>query len=108
MTSLEKDYTITNIQASLAIKIIAAQMINTILTPVIIAYYIKTSTGIYKIGGLVDNVFLTSISLSITPPILIMLDPYYYIIKLKRYIKSRPFSRIFQSQKEFNILHERI
>jgi len=70
MTFYEKDYTVTNIQASMAIKIILAQMINTIVTPVIIAYYIKTSTGFYLVGGLVDNTFMTAITLSVVPPIM--------------------------------------
>jgi hypothetical protein len=99
MTSLEKDYTVTNIQASLAIKIIFAQMINTIFTPVIIAYYIKTSTGFYKVGGLVDNIFMTSISLSIVPPLLTLFDPYEYFMSLRRCLKKRSTSKLYQSQK---------
>jgi len=90
MTSYEKDYTVTNIQASIALKIIIAQMINTIVTPVIIAYYIKRSTGFYKVGGLVDNVFMTSISLSVVPPILTVFDPLHYYTVIKRCLKRRP------------------
>ena len=99
MTFLEKDYTVTNIQTSLAIKIIIAQMVNTIFNPVIIAYYIKTSTGFYKVGGLVDNIFMTSISLSIVPPILVIFDPLHYVQLLKRLFKRRASSKLYQSQK---------
>ena len=63
-------------------------MINSILTPVITAYYIKTDTGVYKTGGLVDNIFLMSITNAILPPILVLFDPYYFFIKIVRCFKS--------------------
>jgi hypothetical protein len=88
LTIFEKDYTSTNRQASLAIKSIVAQMINSILTPVITAYYIKTDTGIYQTGGLVDNIFLMSITHAIIPPILVLFDPYHFLMKLMRAFKS--------------------
>jgi hypothetical protein len=88
LTFFEKDYTSTNRQASLAIKSIVAQMINSILTPVITAYYIKTDTGIYQTGGLVDNIFLMSITHAIIPPILVLFDPYHFLMKLMRAFKS--------------------
>jgi hypothetical protein len=90
LTIFEKDYTSTNRQASLAIKSIMAQMINSILTPVIIAYYIQTDTGIYKTGGLVDNIFMMAISNAIVPPLLLIVNPGYLISKVLRCIKSRP------------------
>jgi hypothetical protein len=88
LTIFEKDYTSTNRQASLAIKSIVAQMINSILTPVITAYYIKTDTGIYQTGGLVDNIFLMSITHAIIPPVLVLFDPYHFLMKLMRAFKS--------------------
>jgi len=108
MTFFEKDFTVTNIQASMAIKIILAQMINSIANPVIIAYYIKTSTGFYKVGGLVDNTFMTSISLAIVPPIMTIFDPLYIWQKVKRLLKRRVSSKLYQNQKEHNIYHEGI
>jgi hypothetical protein len=89
LTFFEKDYTSTNRQASLAIKSILAQMINSILTPTITAYYIKTNTGVYMAGGLVDNIFMMAITNSIVPPILVLLDPLVIVSKLIRCIKSR-------------------
>ena len=43
LTKFERDYTTTNFQASLAIKAILAQMINSILIPIIVARYIKNN-----------------------------------------------------------------
>lgn len=89
LTIIEKDYTSTNRQASLAVKSIFAQMINSILIPVITAYYIKTTTGVYQTGGLVDNIFMMSITNSIVPPFVIFVNPAYLIAKFIRFIKSR-------------------
>lgn len=89
LTIIERDYTSTNRQASLAVKSIFAQMINSILIPVITAYYIKTTTGVYQTGGLVDNIFMMSITNSIVPPFVIFVNPTYLISKLIRFIKSR-------------------
>jgi hypothetical protein len=88
LTLFEKDYTSTDRQASLAFKSIIAQMINSILTPVITAYYIKTDTGVYQTGGLVDNIFMMGITNSLVPPVLLFFDPYNLLMKLIRCIKS--------------------
>jgi hypothetical protein len=90
LTLFEKDYTSTDRQASLAFKSIIAQMINSILTPVITAYYIKTDTGVYQTGGLVDNIFMMGITNSLVPPVLLFFDPYNLLMKLIRCIKSTP------------------
>lgn len=89
LNDFEKDYTTTHKQASLAIKSIIAQMINSILTPVITAYYIKTDSGIYQIGGLVDNIFMMGIFHSFLPPIKLLINPYNMWVNLKKCIKSR-------------------
>lgn len=89
LTLFEKDYTSTNRQASLAIKSIFAQMINSILTPVVTAYYIKTDTGVYQTGGLVDNIFIMGITNALVPPILLFFDPLNIFTKIIRCIKSR-------------------
>lgn len=65
-----------------------AQMINSILIPVIIAYYIKDA-NIYQTSGLVDNIFMMSITNSLVPPILLFFDPYNLFMKIKRSFKSR-------------------
>jgi large-conductance mechanosensitive channel len=89
LTIFEKDYTSTDRQASLAFKSIVAQMINSILTPVITAYYIKTDTGVYQSGGLVDNIFMMAFTNALLPPILLFFDPFNLLTKLVRCIKSR-------------------
>jgi hypothetical protein len=88
LTLFEKDYTETNHQASLAIKSILAQMVNSILIPVISAYYIIQN--VYQTSGLVDNIFIMSITNSLIPPILLLLDPYNIYLKILRHIKSSP------------------
>jgi hypothetical protein len=47
LTIFEKDYTETYRQASLAIKSVVAQMVNTILIPIITAYYVKDKNFYY-------------------------------------------------------------
>lgn len=106
LTLFEKDYTSTNRQASLAIKSILAQMINSILTPTITAYYIKTNTGVYMAGGLVDNIFMMAITNSLVPPILVLLDPFVLVTKLLKCLKSRKNSKLSVNQKELNVLFE--
>lgn len=78
----------------MAIKSIVAQMINSILTPVITAYYIKTDTGVYQTGGLVDNIFMLSLTNALVPPILLFIDPFNLLMKLVRCMKTRT-SRYF-------------
>ena len=83
---MEKDYTTTYHQTSLAIKSILAQMVNTILIPVITAYKIKNN--VYLASGLVDNIFMLSISLSILPPIMIYFDSWAIILWIIKKCKS--------------------
>jgi hypothetical protein len=89
LTLFEKDYTSTDRQASLAVKSIVAQMINSILTPVITAYYIKTETGVYRTGGLVDNIFIMAFTISLVPPVLLFFDPYNIFMKIVRIYQSK-------------------
>jgi len=77
----------TNKQTSLAIKSIIAQMINSILIPVIIAKYIRNE--IYNSSGLVDNIFMMSITNSIVGPTLVFFDPLNILSKFMRCFKSR-------------------
>ena len=88
-------------------------MINTIVIPVVTAYEIKNN--IYSTSGLVDNVFLLGISTAFVPPIMVFVDPYNLYMKVLRCIKSRPSnstpisgSKLHQTQKEHNLLHEGI
>lgn len=81
-------------------------MINSILTPTITAYYIKTNTGVYMAGGLVDNIFMMAITNSIVPPILVLFDPLVLVTKLLKCLKSRKNSKLSVNQKELNVLFE--
>lgn len=83
LTIYEKDYTETYRQASLLIKSVVAQMINTILIPIITAYYVKNKNFYYQ-NGLVDNIFMLSITTIIVPPILLIINPYRIAMGLYR------------------------
>lgn len=64
-------------------------MVNTILIPVISSYYLKDQ-NFYYVNGLVDNIFMLSISISIVPPIVLLINPLNLFTKIIRCIKSRP------------------
>jgi hypothetical protein len=94
---LERDYTETNHQASLAIKSTIAQMINTILIPFISNRFIKNNVAkdggignIYGSSGLTDNVFMLSITTSLLPAVLTFFDPFYAFVRIKAWFKQRP------------------
>ena len=113
LTKFEKDYTTTNFQASLAVKAIIAQMINSILIPVIVARYVKQN--IYESSGLVDNTFMMSFSIALTAPVVVLFDPLHFVTKLlrcwKRRISKNVFysdSKLYQTQREHNVYHEGI
>ena len=87
LTKFEKDYTTTNFQASLAIKAILAQMINSILIPVIVAYYVKQN--VYGSSGLADNTFMMSFSVALVSPVVVLFDPLHFMMKIVRCWKVR-------------------
>lgn len=88
LTFYEKDYTVSHREASLAVKSIIAQMINSIVIPVVAAYEIKED--VYSTSGLVNNIFYLGLTTSIVPPIMVMIDPYNIFMKILRCIKSKP------------------
>jgi hypothetical protein len=69
-------------------------MINTILIPIITAYYVKNKNFYYE-NGLVDNIFLLSVSTILVPPILLLINPYRIFMGIVRCIKSLPSTSIF-------------
>lgn len=81
-------------------------MVNSILIPVITAYYIKKK--IYETSGLVDNIFMLSISTSIVPPILLFFDPYNLFLKFKRWYKSKPCNYCLTKPANFRKLRSSI
>jgi len=77
----------------LALKSIAAQMVNSIVIPVIVAYKIKDE-NIYYTNGLVDTIFMLAVTNSLLPPLLTLVDPGYQILRLKRWYYTHPCSFI--------------
>lgn len=68
-------------------------MINSILIPVIVAHYIKDD--LYNASGLVDNIFMMSITSSLIGPVLVYFDPLVLVNKLLRCIRSNPSKSTF-------------
>ncbi len=62
-------------------------MINTILIPIITAFYVK-DRNLYYENGLVDNIFMLSISAIIIPPIMLFVNPYRIFLAIFRCCKS--------------------
>ena len=81
-------------------------MVNSILIPVITAYYIKGN--LYEVSGLVDNIFMLSITTSILPPLLVLFDPYHIFMKIMRCIKSKPSTLCFMQQANYTRLKKNI
>ena len=71
-------------------------MINSILIPVIVAYYVKSN--IYETSGLVDNTFMMSFSIALTAPVVVIFDPLHILTKVIRLIKRRPCIYAFTQQ----------
>lgn len=88
LSSYEKDYTLTKYQTSLAIKSILAALINSILIPIIVNFYIKVD--IYGENGLASDVFMLGLTNSLLPPILKIIDTSYIINRLMKWWASRP------------------
>lgn len=87
MTIFERDYTSTYRQSSLAVKSILAQMINSILIPVIVARYIKQN--IYEASGLVDNIFMMSFTMALVAPFVVLFNPANIMQKVMKCWKTR-------------------
>ena len=78
-------------------------MINSILIPVIVAKYIRNS--IYETSGLVDNIFMMSITNALVGPALVFFDPINILNKILRCIKSSSSSKLNQNQRDHNKLY---
>lgn len=68
-------------------KSIFAQMINSILIPVVVARYIKKD--IYGASGLVDNIFMMSFTNALVGPLVVFFDPVNLLQKVKKCWRSR-------------------
>ncbi len=68
LTGLEREFTQNQHQTSLGIKTVLAQLINSILIPIIVGVYIKKN--LYNINGLAQDVFLLGITNALIMPLL--------------------------------------
>ena len=82
MTVIEKEYSMNNFQISIAIKSVVAQVINSIIVPFLVNYYIK-DRDIFGKSGLVEDIFILSISSSLVPPLIRLFDPYNIFLHIR-------------------------
>ena len=82
LSVIEMDYTETKHQTSLAMKSILAQLINSILIPMVVARYIKKD--IYSDNGLAADIFMLGLTNSLIPPVLKIFDIGYIISRIKK------------------------
>ena len=66
------DYTETKHQTSLAMKSILAQLINSILIPIVVSYFIKDD--LYSQNGLASDIFMLGLTNSLFPAALKIFD----------------------------------
>lgn len=105
MTRYEKDYRATYYQASLAIKITAAQLVNSIVVPIFVNYF--TFDSIYEPGGISDDIFYFAFTNALVSPLLRLLDFRHRRRDLMRCYSSRPINKIgFGDQLEYNRVWE--
>jgi hypothetical protein len=88
----ERDYTSIKYQISLAMKSILAQLLNTIVIPILANYFIKNN--LYDKNGLADDIFMLGLTGSFLPPFLKVLNPSWIIKKILQCYKTRP-SKIY-------------
>lgn len=88
LSAYEMEYTITKYQTSLALKSIFAALVNSILIPMIVNYYIKED--IYGQNGLASDVFMLGLTNSFVAPILKLIDISYIVNRILKYFASKP------------------
>jgi hypothetical protein len=88
MTGFEKDYRMTYYQVSLAIKITAAQLINSILSPILVNYFTRNS--IYEAGGISDDIIYFAATNALVSPFIRLFDFRHQRRALLRWYYSRP------------------
>ena len=103
---MERDYTYTLHQTSLGIKAVLALLINSILIPILVNYFLKDN--LYGVNGLAYDVFLLGITNSFLTPILKIFDGYYLFTRLLKRYMSRPSSKLFLNQPDLNLYCEYI
>ena len=81
MTVIEKLYSMNSYQMSIAVKSIAAQLINSICVPIIVNYYIEDN--IFESSGLVEDIFILALASSLVPPFVRLIDPWNMFLLLR-------------------------
>jgi hypothetical protein len=74
----------TAYQSSLAVKTIIAQLVNTILIPILVNQFVKINNKYYGKGGIDEEIFYIGITNSFLPPIIKIIDPKYIYFKYVR------------------------
>lgn len=98
VTVFEKDFTETGYQTSLAIKSIWAQLLNSIVVPIIVNYIIEKK-NVFGLNGLSTDIIYLSITNSFLPPLTKLIDPYYRYIKVRAfYYRSSLKERLLMKQ----------
>ena len=92
MTIIERIFTNNHYQISIAIKSVLAQLVNSIIVPLIVNYNIKEN--IYQKGGLTEDIFILAIFNSFLPPLIRMIDPYAIFVHLRYVYYDRPINKI--------------
>lgn len=86
---------------SLAYKITAAQLINSILIPIFVNHY--TFKSIYQPGGISDDIIYFTLSNALVSPLFRLIDFGHRIRQLLWCYSARPHNKIeFDSQTEYN------
>lgn len=96
LTLLEKDFTETKHQASLGFKSTLAQLINSILVPMIVNAVIKQK--IYDQNGLAADVFMLGLTNAFVGPAIKVFDPGFIVNRLLKWWKTGPARRLKLNQ----------
>ena len=83
LTIIERHDTTNKYQMMLSVKSIVAQLMNSIITPIIVNWYLK-SGNIYEESGLVEDIFILSITSAFMPPLVRLIDPWYIFLWIKK------------------------
>ena len=105
LTIYEKNFSKTNFESSLAIKVITAQVINTILISFLCNYLIKQN--IYGSGGLTQDVLFLSISGSLVAPLLNFINVGHLVSRVTLLFRDKPQNKLYYNQVKLNSYFEK-
>lgn len=89
LTLYEKHFTMTQCQTSIAGKSIIAYLLNSILIPFLISFYI--AADVYP--GLTNNIFTLGLANSLSLPIKKIINSSYLSSRIKKYLASSPCNK---------------